>query len=292
MTKLHREALRNRQAIPSAKEYPLISLITPCYNGRQHIMPYIHGLLSQTYPNVEFIFVNDGSTDATEQTILSFKEKFEKKGWKFIYIYQDNKGQATALNQGLKVFTGQYLTWIDSDDILFPSFLEEHVDFLEANKICGFCYGKIQFAHQRDLDKVIEVRERVVDDGAEDNFFTDLIHMRNVPALAFCVTRSSALLRVLPNRQIFTGTAGQNWQLLLPLAYHYKCGYIKKILACCVVRTNSHSRSTRDYRQRYDGLEKILLETVGTIDMPKEEKQRYLDEVTLKYSLLREKLEN
>lgn len=56
-----------------------ISIISPCYNGENHLIPYINGLLSQTYSNVEYIFVNDGSTDKTNELINSFKTRFQKK---------------------------------------------------------------------------------------------------------------------------------------------------------------------------------------------------------------------
>ena len=68
-----------------------ISVISPCYNGENYLKPYIEGLLSQTYTNVEYIFVNDASDDKTEEVILSYKQKFLDKGWKFIYLVQQTR---------------------------------------------------------------------------------------------------------------------------------------------------------------------------------------------------------
>lgn len=102
------------------KQLPLVSIITPCYNGENYVTPFIKSVLLQSYNNIEFIFINDGSTDNTEKIVLDYEPEFKERGIKFKYIYQENQGQATALNNGLKIFTGDYLTWPDSDDILHP----------------------------------------------------------------------------------------------------------------------------------------------------------------------------
>jgi glycosyltransferase involved in cell wall biosynthesis len=92
-----------------------VSIITPCYNGESFVSRYLDTILNQSYNNLELILVNDGSTDQTEAIVMSYKPKFKEVGIEFIYMYQEHAGQAAALNQGLKIFTGDYLTWPDSD---------------------------------------------------------------------------------------------------------------------------------------------------------------------------------
>ena len=113
---------------------PLVSIITPCFNGESCLDRYFKSILDQTYANLELIFVNDGSTDKTEEIALSYKSKLEEKGIQYTYIYQDNAGQAAALNKGLKIFKGDYLTWPDSDDVMTPDSIEKKVKFLTENK--------------------------------------------------------------------------------------------------------------------------------------------------------------
>ena len=60
-------------------KYPLVSVITPCYNGEKYLDRYFKSILDQTYPNIELIFVNDGSNDKTEEIALSYKNKLEEK---------------------------------------------------------------------------------------------------------------------------------------------------------------------------------------------------------------------
>ena len=90
---------------------PVVSIITPCYNGEKYIKRYMNSILEQTYPYLELIFINDGSNDCTEEIVLSYEEKLQNKGIKFVYLKQKNKGQAAALNSGLKKFNGEYVTW-------------------------------------------------------------------------------------------------------------------------------------------------------------------------------------
>lgn len=112
---------------------PLVSIITPCYNGEAFLKRYFESILNQTYPNLELIFINDGSTDRTEEIALSYRERLEKRGITYIYEKQENAGQAAALNRGLKLFTGEYLTWPDSDDEMTKDSIEKKVNFLEKN---------------------------------------------------------------------------------------------------------------------------------------------------------------
>ena len=120
----------------------LVSIITPCYNGEKYLDRYFNSLLEQTYPSVELIFVNDGSTDNTEKIALEFGEKLREKGYDFTYIYQENAGQSAAINQGLKIFKGEYLNWMDSDDYLPDDSVEKRVSFLEDNPQIGLVVGR------------------------------------------------------------------------------------------------------------------------------------------------------
>ena len=98
------------------KENPLVSIITPCYNGENVMHRLLDSILSQTYSNIEFILINDGSTDHSEEIWYQYEKKFNEKGIKTIYIHQRNQGLGAAINAGLKVFTGDYLCWPDIDD--------------------------------------------------------------------------------------------------------------------------------------------------------------------------------
>ncbi len=218
-----------------------VSIISPCYNGASYLPHFLQSLSEQTYTNIEFIFVNDGSTDNSEQLFLDYKPRLEQKGWSVIYIKQENAGQAAALNKGLEIFSGDYLLWPDSDDILLPQHIEQKVSFMEAHPEYALAFCQLEEVAENDLDKPLRIIERIPE--KEDNLFSDLIHNRNIlwPPIG-AIIRSSAFLDVLPQRKIYEGKGGQNFQILLPLASKYQAGYIKEVLGKYVVRETSHSR--------------------------------------------------
>lgn len=263
---------------------PLVSIITPCYNGEKFIHRFLESVLKQTYNNIEFIFVNDGSTDKTEEIVLSYKDIFLEKGIDLIYIYQNNAGQAAAINKALKIFKGEYLTWPDSDDILHPNNIKNKVDFLESNPKFGLVLCKTKMVDEMDITKQIGILQRRPN-MKKDNLFYDLIIEKNVYfAPGGYMVRSSAFIETNPNKYIYESRAGQNWQMLLPITYKHRCGYINEYLYDYVVRSESHSRMgvTQEdlIRKTYDH-EDILLTVIK--EMKIREGQHYIDIVREKY---------
>lgn len=101
---------------------PLISIITPTFNRGYIIGNTIESVISQTYSNWEHIIIDDGSTDDTGRFINTFKEPRIK------YLYQSNRGQSSARNKGLDVAQGAWVAYLDSDNELFPNYLEVMLD--------------------------------------------------------------------------------------------------------------------------------------------------------------------
>lgn len=110
----------------------LVSIIIPCYNQAQYLEKCLQSVLEQTYSNWECIIVNDGSIDNTEQIAL----KWSKIDSRFIYIKKDNGGLSSARNKGLENVKGNYIQFLDSDDILDNRKLELSIIqlYLEENK--------------------------------------------------------------------------------------------------------------------------------------------------------------
>ena len=134
-----------------AKEYykkntPSVSVIMPCYNSEKYIKEAVDSILEQIYANFELIIVDDSSTDKTWEII----KKYESQDYRIISsknLYK--KGISGAMNTGLDLSRGLYITRMDSDDISRPTRLERQVRFLSEHKNYGFCstnmsaFGKI-----------------------------------------------------------------------------------------------------------------------------------------------------
>jgi glycosyltransferase involved in cell wall biosynthesis len=101
-----------------------------CYNDEAYIKEAIDSILQQTFTDFEFIIINDGSEDKTEAIVLSYNDD------RIRYFYQENKGLAKALNNGLSHARGKYIARIDSDDIAYPDRLEIQVNHLLDNPDC------------------------------------------------------------------------------------------------------------------------------------------------------------
>ena len=242
----------------------LASIITPVYNGKAFVHRFLDSVLAQTYDNIELIIINDGSTDCTEIILYSYKERFFNRKINYIIIKQENKGQSEAINQGLKIFEGDYLTWLDSDDILKPKHVESKVAFLEVNKDCGMVISGISVVDENDIDKELYVFKRNKPKG-KDTIFEDLIKGKNVCYMGAYMLRSSCFLKVNPERSILSPQGvGQNYQLLLPISYRYKCGYLDEVLYTYVVRRNSHSHSEKTFEDSLSccNIGKVLLEDI------------------------------
>ncbi|WP_010419531.1 glycosyltransferase family 2 protein [Anaerophaga thermohalophila] len=116
---------------------PLVSVIIPAYNRETLIGETLDSILTQTYPNWECIIVDDGSTDHTIDVI----EKYTKKDNRFRLFKRNRepKGAPTCRNIGLDKAKGEYVIFLDSDDILFPHALKNRVNFLRQNPEIDFC---------------------------------------------------------------------------------------------------------------------------------------------------------
>ncbi|MFT8348186.1 glycosyltransferase family A protein [Clostridium saccharoperbutylacetonicum] len=270
----------------------MVSIITPCFNGEKFVSRYLESILNQTYKNIEMIFVNDGSADKTESIAKSYISKFKEKGMKFKYIYQENGGQASALNKGLKIFEGDYLTWPDSDDVLTIDSIEKKMLFLEKNKEYGLVRTDAAIVIENNLDKIQGHFAKNNANKLKEDLFLDLITENRVWFAPGCyMVRAKSFLDVNSSRTIYESRAGQNWQMLLPITYKYKCGFIDETLYLYVIRENSHSHRKIDYREmieRCDDHQDILVNTIENMDIQKDEKMRYLNIIKEKY--IRKKL--
>jgi glycosyltransferase involved in cell wall biosynthesis len=105
---------------------PKVSICIPTYNRREYLKETLESVFNQTYRDYEVVIVDDGSTDGTEQMI--------KQDYRPVrYYWQQNQGEAVARNKLLELAEGEYITFIDSDDLLFPYAVEELLDIVESN---------------------------------------------------------------------------------------------------------------------------------------------------------------
>ncbi|MEO9022459.1 MAG: glycosyltransferase [Ginsengibacter sp.] len=108
----------------------LVSIVIPCYNQAALMEETVQSVLKSTYPNIEIILINDGSTDNTEEISRQLENKFEN----VFYHYQENSGPSTARNNGIKKAKGIYILPLDSDDLISDDYISKAVHEFEADK--------------------------------------------------------------------------------------------------------------------------------------------------------------
>lgn len=128
-----------------------ISIIIPYYKGENYIHETLKSVYDQTYQDFEVIIVNDGS----ERSALDLIEKnSDFKNLKI--IHQDNQGQSSARNNGVKSATGKYILFFDCDDLIDKTFLDKTHQILSKNNETRICYTKGKFFEKTDKEWVLQ----------------------------------------------------------------------------------------------------------------------------------------
>ncbi len=113
---------------------PLVTVVTPCYNSARFIEETIQSVLAQTYPQVEYIIMDGGSTDGTVEIAQRYADRLT-------LISEPDRGQTHAINKGWARAQGQILAWLNADDLYYPDTVATAVAALEAHPEAGWVYG-------------------------------------------------------------------------------------------------------------------------------------------------------
>ncbi|HEY9905481.1 MAG TPA: glycosyltransferase [Candidatus Sericytochromatia bacterium] len=207
---------------------PLISVIIPVYNGEKTIRETIESALNQTFQDFELIVINDGSQDATLEIVEGFQDSR-------IHIFSySNAGQAISRNRGFSQSVGEFIAFLDADDLWTPNKLEAQLQALQANPQSAVAYSWTDY-----IDEFGEFSRR----GSHINVSGDVY--KNLLMINFLENGSNPLIR----RQALTEvgdfekllTPAEDWDMWLRLAarYHFVAVPSPQIL----YRVYAHSSS-------------------------------------------------
>lgn len=115
-------------------DLPVVTVITPAYNQAQFLRDTIESVISQDYPNIEYIVLNDGSTDETEEILRSYEGRIKWESHK-------NMGQTATINKGWAMTKGHIITWLNSDDTFLPGAVRKGVEYLQAHPETSIVFG-------------------------------------------------------------------------------------------------------------------------------------------------------
>jgi glycosyltransferase involved in cell wall biosynthesis len=153
----------------------MVTVIIPTYNRGSIVTDAIDSVISQTYRPIELIIVDDGSDDETERIATEYENKVRCEKYIYIkYIYKENGGAPSARNKGFEESIGDYIMFLDSDDILHPQAIEACVKAMRVRPFCNASWGKtstvefgpVQFT-KFDIQEIIESKSEY--DKIDDN---------------------------------------------------------------------------------------------------------------------------
>lgn len=199
----------------------LVSVIIPSYNSGKYINSAIDSVLNQTYKEIELIIIDDGSTDKTKEILVPYINSNKIK-----YFRQKNKGLAGARNEGIKASKGEYISFLDADDLFLSTKIEEQVKFLKEHPKCDICYCDLWHFNQ-DSPSVMMKLDNTYYSG--NDVFKNLLRRNFINPLTV-VIRKSAINRFGVFNENFRCT--EDWEYWVNLAWQgAQFCFLPKILA-------------------------------------------------------------
>lgn len=123
---------------------PKISIVTPSYNQAQYLERTICSVLDQGYPNIEYIIIDGGSTDGSVDVIRKYAGRLA------YWVSEPDRGQANAINRGLKLATGDWVAWQNSDDIFYPGAFHQLAQAAATKPKSSLIIGNINLIDKDD----------------------------------------------------------------------------------------------------------------------------------------------
>ncbi|HUU43234.1 MAG TPA: glycosyltransferase, partial [Planctomycetota bacterium] len=221
-----REAKSGRT--PGTRE-PLVSVVMPAYNTGRFIAQAIRSVLRQTWTHWELIVIDDGSTDDTAAVVATFSDP------RIRCISRENTGLSAARNEGIRRARGEYIAFLDSDDLWFPEKLAAQAKILEEDPEAGLTYSNYWFV---DEDGVRTGAPRFSFARLADGWCLEKLLVRNaVLGPTTVVLRRSVLDRVgLFHTDL---RASEDWDMWRRVAVHCKFRYLPRALGAYRIRRGS-----------------------------------------------------
>ena len=233
---------------------PSISVIIPAYNYGRFIGEAIGGVLSQTLPAAEIIVVDDGSTDETAAEVAKFGDKVR-------YIKQENAGVCAARNKGVANSTGEFIAFLDADDIWHPTKLEKQIAKFAEDDAIGLVH-----CGMREFDS--ETGETIAThmEGGEGWVADDLLLWEkpvvNVSGTAIMISRNAFDEAGGFDTEM---KVGEDWDFCYRVARKYKAGFVREAL----VNYRSHNAAAhRNVGEMERGMARFYEKAFAAGDAP------------------------
>ena len=230
----------------------MISIIIPAYNNALLIHDTLESVVQSSFGDYEVLIVNDGSTDNLEEAIAPYL-----KDVRFRYISQENRGLAGARNTGIRASQGEYLVFLDSDDVILPDKLGTQSDYLRRHPDVDIVYSHSQWFVEDDLNDVRSVNFPVYEGMVLDQLiFGNFMHVNSV-----MVRRDKVVLAALFDERL---RELEDWDLWLRMVIKGSVvGFTSGIMSKVRIRKGSMTSN----QNRMDAtMARVLTKTINSLE--------------------------
>jgi glycosyltransferase involved in cell wall biosynthesis len=232
----------NKPFAPRSLESGLVSIMMPAYNAEKYIGQAIESVLGQTYSHWELVIVNDGSSDGTAQAAAAFEDER-------IRLYnQPNGGEASARNHALEQSRGEYIAFLDADDLFLPHHLACTVEYLQNHPERDAVYTDGTYIDPQG--SIIEPLSKRRRGPFEGDIFEQVVRASDVFGPPICILLRHQ--RVITHQVWFDTriVIGPDWDFLTRFAENNSFGYVDAATCLYRLHPTSISVSTNQERRR------------------------------------------
>ncbi|MBF0546927.1 MAG: glycosyltransferase [Candidatus Riflebacteria bacterium] len=209
-----------------------VSVVIPVFNRADLVSDAIKSAINQSYENIEIIVVDDGSTDLTGMVVQQFSA--------VRYFWQENRGQGAARNKGILKSTGDFIAFLDSDDLWLPEKISRQVEFLHKNKQFGMVYSDCEYFEISESGNPIKKKVRV---NPHQGWISKELFLENFIASCTPLVRRE----VFEECGVFNESAllrcREDWEMWLRIASRFQIGYMPETLAKYRFHSENSTRS-------------------------------------------------
>ena len=224
---------------------PLVTVVTPSFNQASFIRATIESVLSQDYPNLEYIVMDGGSTDGTEKIVREYGDRVH-------WISEKDRGQSHAINKGFQMARGSIVAWLNSDDVFLPGAITHAVNGLMAHPSWAAVYGE---------GYVIDEQGAIVERFPITEPFNlwKLVHMSDYILQQTVFMRRSVLEEIgWVNEDLHYA---MDWDLWIRIGLRYEIGYVPQSLGA--LRVYSATKTSTGGFSRVTEIAKMLAQYTG-----------------------------
>lgn len=219
---------------------PLVTVVTPSFNQARFIRATIESVLSQDYPNIEYIIMDGGSTDGTSGVVAPYSDRLT-------FISEKDRGQADAINKGFRMARGSILSYLNSDDLFLPGAVSAAVAALGENPELGAVYGE---GYRIDADGNVIARFEV----------TEPYNLWKLVNVSDYILQQTVFWR----RPVFDTIGffdlnlhyGLDWEILMRTGKRFFMGYVPQFMGC--LREYPEAKTSAGGAQRFREIAQIL----------------------------------